>query len=118
MSITTSDLIKKFKYFKHNSFRYKHREKILLTKEEVEVIINNLEAVEKLENEIKQMVEERLTEAVNEINNLKQEKARQEALQECCTDSLKLFVANTNTTMANIINPPNLKMWGFNRGLY
>lgn len=118
MNITADDLIGKFKYFKNNSFRYKHQEEMLLTKEEVEAVINNLEAVEKLKNEIKQMVEERLNETVNKIDSLKQEKARQEALQECCTDSLKLFVANTDTRMANIINPPNLKMWGFDRGLY
>lgn len=71
MNITTDDLIRKFKYFKNNYFRYKDREEMLLTKEEVEAVINNLEAVEKLENEIKQMVEERLTETVNKINDLK-----------------------------------------------
>lgn len=118
MNITADDLIGKFKYFKNNSFRYTDREEMSLTKEEVEAVINNLEAVEKLKNEIKQMVEERLTETVNKIDNLKQEKARQEALQECCTNSLKLFVANTDTRMANVINPPNLKMCGFDRGLY
>lgn len=118
MNITTDDLIRKFKYFKNNSFRYNYQKEMLLTKEEVEAVINNLEAVEKLKNEIKQMVEERLTETVNKIDSLKQEKARQEALQKCCTDSLKLSVANTDTTIANIINPPNLKMWGFDRGLY
>lgn len=119
MSITTTDaLIRKFKYFKNHAFRYKHQEEMLLTKEEVEAVINNLEAVEKLKNEIKQVVEERLNETVNKIDSLKQEQAKQEALQECCANNLKLFVANTDTRMANIINPPNLKMWGFDRGLY
>lgn len=60
MNITIDDLISKFKYFKNNSFRYKHQEEMLLTKEEVEAVINNLEAVEKLENEIKQITEELL----------------------------------------------------------
>ena len=118
MDTKTSLLISKFKHCLDNSTWNNKFEVIYFTKKEIKLIINNLEAVDKLKNEIKQMVEERLTEVCNEINNLKQEKTRQEALQECCTDNLKLFVANTNTTMANTINPLDLKMWGFNRGLY
>ena len=73
---------------------------LILSKNDIDYLINNLKAVDKLENEIKMMIVERLTETCNEINNLKQE------------------VANTDTTMANIINPLNLKMRRFDRGLY
>ena len=103
---------------KETDWKKKIYTEVILSKDEMKLLINELESVDKLKNEIKQMVEERLTEAVNKINNLKQEKANQEALQECCTDSLKLFVANTDTTMANIVNPLNPKVWAFDRGLY
>ena len=73
---------------------------LISSKNDIDYLINNLKAVDKLENEIKTMIIERLTETCNEINNLKQE------------------VANTNTTMANIIKPLNLKMRCFDRGLY
>lgn len=77
-----------------------HITTLILSADEIDCLINNLNAVDKLENEIKTMIIERLTETCNEINNLKQE------------------VANTDTTMANIINPLNLKMRRFDRGLY
>jgi len=48
---------------------------VLLSRDEMKLLINELESVDKLKNEIKQMIEERLTEACNKINSLKHEEA-------------------------------------------
>lgn len=97
------------KYKKETEKSPSHITTLILSEDDIDYLINNLKAVDKLENEIKTMIIERLTETCNEINNLKQEKARQETLQECYIN---------NTRMANIINPLNLKMYRFDRGLY
>lgn len=95
MDTKTSLLISKFKHCLDNSTWNNKFEVIYFTKKEIKSIINNLEAVDKLKNEIKQMVEERLTEVCNEINNLKHE-----------SENAKMF------------NQLDLKLWAFNRGLY
>lgn len=67
-------LIKLFKVCRQIAERNQSNQAIIkLTKDELTLLINNLEAVDKLKNEIKMMVEEKLTEVCNEIAELKVE---------------------------------------------
>ena len=95
-------LIKYLKERKKDAEKHSaHMTSLMLSADEIDYLINNSNAVDKLKNENKTMVEERLTEVCDKIAELKVEENR----------------ILSEMQFANTIHQNN-RIWKFNHGLY